>query len=115
MNKTIITLTATLGFAGMAMSQNVSTYAGKQYLGSGDYNATSNNNLLDELFSYPLGIAVDNNNRMWVTDQHNVMILDGSLSRIRGGFLGDPTAPGAIGIDNGTGTVSRFNTPHAGY
>jgi len=111
MNKTIITLTATLGFAGMAMSQNVSTYAGKQYLGSGDYNATSNNNLLDELFSYPLGIAVDNNNRMWVTDQHNVMILDGSLSRIRGGFLGDPTAPGAIGIDNGTGTVSRFNTP----
>jgi PKD repeat protein len=111
MNKTIITLTATLGFAGMAMSQNVSTYAGKQYLGSGDYNATSNNNLLDELFSYPLGIAVDNNNRMWVTDQHNVMILDGSLSRIRGGFLGDPTVPGAIGIDNGTGTVSRFNTP----
>ena len=111
MNKTIITLTATLGFAAMAMSQNVSTYAGKQYLGSGDYNATSNNNLLDELFSYPLGIAVDNNNRMWVTDQHNVMILDGSLSRIRGGFLGDPTAPGAIGIDNGTGTVSRFNTP----
>jgi PKD repeat protein len=111
MNKTIITLTTTLGFAGMAMSQNVSTYAGKQYLGSGDYNATSNNNLLDELFSYPLGIAVDNNNRMWVTDQHNVMILDGSLSRIRGGFLGDPTTPGAIGIDNGTGTVSRFNTP----
>ena len=111
MNKSFITLTATLGFAGMAMSQNVSTYAGKQYLGSGDYNATSNNNLLDELFSYPLGIAVDNNNRMWVTDQHNLMILDGSLSRIRGGFLGDPTSPGAIGTDNGTGTVSRFNTP----
>jgi PKD repeat protein len=111
MNKSLMTFAATLGFAGMAWSQNVSTYAGKQYLGSGDYNATSNNNLLDELFSYPLGIAVDNNNRMWVTDQHNIMILDGSLSRIRGGFLGDPTAPGAIGTENGTGTVSRFNTP----
>lgn len=111
MNKAIITLTATFGFAGMALAQNVSTYAGKQYLGSGDYNATSNNNLLDELFSYPFGIAVDNNNRMWVTDQHNLMILDGSLSRIRGGFLGDPTSPGAIGTENGTGTVSRFNTP----
>lgn len=111
MNKSFLTLTATLGFVGMAMAQNVSTYAGKQYLGSGDFNATSNNNLLDELFSYPLGIAVDNNNRMWVTDQHNIMILDGSLSRIRGGFLGDPTVPGAIGTENGTATVSRFNTP----
>ena len=111
MNKYVITLATALGISASLMSQNVSTYAGKQYLGSGDYNATSNNNLLDELFSYPLGIAIDKNNRMWTTDQHNVMILDGSLSRIRGGFLGDPNEPGAIGIDNGTGTVSRFNTP----
>ena len=111
MNKTILTCTLALCSAGASFEQNVTTYAGKQYLGSGDYNSTSNNNLLDELFSYPLGIAVDNNNRMWVTDQHNIMILDGSLSRIRGGFLGDPTVPGAIGIDNGTATVSRFNTP----
>ncbi len=111
MNKYVITLATALGMSASLMSQNVSTYAGKQYLGSGDYNATSNNNLLDELFSYPLGIAIDKNNRMWTTDQHNVMILDGSLSRIRGGFLGDPNEPGAIGIDNGTGTVSRFNTP----
>lgn len=111
MNKTILTCTLALCSAGASFAQNVTTYAGKQYLGSGDYNSTSNNNLLDELFSYPLGIAVDNNNRMWVTDQHNIMILDGSLSRIRGGFLGDPTVPGAIGTENGTATVSRFNTP----
>jgi PKD repeat protein len=111
MNKSFLTFAATVGLTSLAFGQNVSTYAGKQYLGSGDYNATSNNNLLDELYSYPLGIAVDNNNRMWVTDQHNIMILDGSLSRIRGGFLGDPNAPGAIGTDNGTATVSRFNTP----
>lgn len=111
MNKYLLSLTLSLGFFNQASAQNVSTYAGKQYLGSGDFNATPNNNLLDELFSYPLGIAIDNNNRMWMTDQHNVMILDGSLSRIRGGFLGDPTAPGAIGDANGTSTVSRFNTP----
>jgi PKD repeat protein len=111
MYKSVLTFAATVGLTSLAFGQNVSTYAGKQYLGSGDYNATSNNNLLDELYSYPLGIAVDNNNRMWVTDQHNIMILDGSLSRIRGGFLGDPNAPGAIGTDNGTATVSRFNTP----
>jgi hypothetical protein len=111
MNKYVITLATALSLSASLMSQNVSTFAGKQYLGSGDYNATSNNNLLEELFSYPLGIAIDKNNRMWTTDQHNVMILDGSLSRIRGGFLGDPNEPGAIGIDNGTGTVSRFNTP----
>ena len=111
MNKYLITLATTVGLSASLMAQNVSTYAGKQYLGSGDYNATSNNNLLDELFSYPLGIAIDNNNRMWTTDQHNIILLDGSLSRIRGGFLGDPTEPGAIGTENGTGTVSRFNTP----
>ncbi|MDA1182873.1 MAG: hypothetical protein O3B82_04675, partial [Bacteroidetes bacterium] len=73
-----------------ASSQNVTTYAGKQYLGSGDFNSTSSNLLLEELFSIPMGICADNNNRLWVTDQHNVMILNGPYSLIRGGFLGDP-------------------------
>ncbi|MSP58267.1 MAG: hypothetical protein EXR17_05320 [Flavobacteriaceae bacterium] len=94
-----------------ANSQNVTTYAGKQYLGSGDFNSTSSNLLLEELFSIPMGICADNNNRLWVTDQHNVMILNGPFSLIRGGFLGDPNDPGAIGIDNGTASVSRFNMP----
>ena len=111
MKKSILIAAATFAFAFQLTGQNVKTYAGKQYLGSGDFNATPNNNLADELYSMPMGICVDNNNRMWVTDMHNVMILDGSLSRIRGGFLGDPTQPGSIGIDNGTSTVSRFNMP----
>jgi len=111
MKKSILIAAATFAFAFQLAGQNVKTYAGKQYLGSGDFNATPNNNLADELYSMPMGICVDNNNRMWVTDMHNVMILDGSLSRIRGGFLGDPTQPGSIGTDNGTSTVSRFNMP----
>ena len=111
MKKSFLIAAATFAFAFQLSGQNVKTYAGKQYLGSGDYNSTPNNNLADELYSMPMGICVDNNNRMWVTDQHNIMILDGSLSRIRGGFLGDPTQPGSIGVDNGTSTVSRFNMP----
>lgn len=111
MKKSFLMALATVSLASQVSGQNVKTYAGKQYLGSGDYNSTPNNNLLDELFSMPMGICVDNNNRMWVTDMHNVMILDGATSRIRGGFLGDPTQPGSIGVDNGTSTVSRFNMP----
>ena len=111
MKKSFLTALATISLASQVSGQNVKTYAGKQYLGSGDYNSTPNNNLLDELYSMPMGICVDNNNRMWVTDMHNVMILDGATSRIRGGFLGDPTQPGSIGTDNGTATVSRFNMP----
>ena len=111
MKKSFLMALATVSLASQVSGQNVKTYAGKQYLGSGDYNSTPNNNLLDELFSMPMGICVDNNNRMWVTDMHNVMILDGATSRIRGGFLGDPTQPGSIGTDNGTSTVSRFNMP----
>jgi PKD repeat protein len=111
MKKSILMALAAVALSTQVSGQNVKTYAGKQYLGSGDYNSTPNNNLADELFSMPMGICVDNNNRLWVTDMHNVMILDGGTSRIRGGFLGDPTQPGAIGIDNGTATVSRFNMP----
>ena len=68
MKKSFLMALATVSLASQVSGQNVKTYAGKQYLGSGDYNSTPNNNLLDELFSMPMGICVDNNNRMWVTD-----------------------------------------------
>jgi PKD repeat protein len=96
---------------GALKSQTVSTYAGIQYQGSGEYNATANNNLDAEYFSMPQSVAFDTNNRIWVTDQHNLHILDGSISRNRGGYLGDPNEPGGIGYDNGTGSVARFATP----
>ena len=62
---------------GALKSQTVSTYAGIQYQGSGEYNATANNNLDAEYFSMPQSVAFDTNNRIWVTDQHNLHILDG--------------------------------------
>lgn len=44
-----------------------------------------------------------------MTDDHNVLVLDGASSRIRAGYLGDPNS--GVGSADGTGTVSRFNYP----
>ncbi|MDA0685555.1 MAG: PKD domain-containing protein [Bacteroidetes bacterium] len=104
-------LMLTIAVLGALKAQTVTTYVGIQYQGSGEYNATANNNLDAEYFSMPQSVAFDTNNRIWVTDQHNLHILDGSISRNRGGYLGDPNEPGGIGYDNGTGSVARFATP----
>jgi PKD repeat protein/sugar lactone lactonase YvrE len=109
------TLAIAFAFCVSAKAQQVTTYAGTQYAGSGQYNSTSNNALLDEKFSVPHGISVDTNGRFWVTDQHNLIILDGTLSRQRGGYTGDPNEAGSIGRYRGTGTVSRFNNPRGVY
>lgn len=108
-------LLASLGIGMTAKAQQVTTYAGKQYVGSGNYNATPNNALTDEYFSVPHGIGLDTNGRIWVTDQHNIHIFDGTTSRNRGGYLGDPNEPGSIGRYRGTGSVSRFATPRGIY
>lgn len=104
-------LLMSLGIGMSATAQQVTTHAGKQYSGSGNYNSTPNNALADEYFSIPHGIGIDTNGRMYVTDQHNVHIFDGATSRNRGGYLGDPNEPGALGRYRGTGSVSRFATP----
>jgi PKD repeat protein len=110
MNKYLIT-TAVLLASMSATAQTVSTVAGSQYQGGGLYNATPNNALADEKYSNPAGIAIDQNGKIYITDEHNVMLIDGNTSRIRAGYLGDPNEPGAIGDDNATGTVSRFFSP----
>ncbi|MBL7812502.1 MAG: hypothetical protein JNL57_09795 [Bacteroidetes bacterium] len=112
MKKTAILISGMLLAAVGAYSQAVTTYAGTQTLVPGGYNGTPNNSpLTTEKFSIPAGICVDTNNRFWVTDQHNMMLFDGGTSRIRGGALADPNDPGSIGLDNASGTVSRFYTP----
>ena len=88
-----------------------STYAGVQYTDSGKYLGTATNPITSELYSRPQAVYCDTNNRMYVTDEHNVMLIDGTLSRNRGGFRGDPTSSLALGSTNGTGLVSRFSTP----
>lgn len=88
-----------------------STYAGLQYADSGKFNGTATNPVLSELYSRPQSIYCDTNNRMYVTDEHNVMLIDGATSRNRGGFRGDPTSTLSLGSSNGTGLVARFSTP----
>lgn len=88
-----------------------STYAGVQYADSGKFNGTATNPILSELYSRPQAIYCDTNNRMYVTDEHNVMLIDGATSRNRGGFRGDPTSTLSLGSLNGTGLVARFSTP----
>lgn len=88
-----------------------STYAGVQYADSGRFNGTATNPILSELYSRPQAVYCDTNNRMYVTDEHNVMLIDGATSRNRGGFRGDPTSTLSLGSSNGTGLVSRFSTP----
>ncbi len=111
MNKSFFMFLGLSALAAASSAQQVSTYAGKQYTGSGNYNAVPNNNLLDDYYSVPHGIALDTNGRMYITDQHNILILESGISRNRGGFLGDPNAPGAIGRYRGTASVTRFTTP----
>ncbi|MFY7848481.1 MAG: PKD domain-containing protein [Bacteroidia bacterium] len=107
-------LHVSLGLAALSpalQAQTVTTHAGVQYLGSGSYLSTPNNTVTTEKFSRPSGLAIDNNGILYITDEHNVLLIEGTNTRIRAGYLGDPNEPGAIGTDDGTGTVSRFFAP----
>ena len=96
---------------GKSNAQTVSTIAGIQYTDSGKFNATAANDVTQEYYSRPLGVAIDTNNRIYITDEHNVMLIIGNTSRNRGGFRGDPTDFQALGSNDGTGLTSRFSTP----
>jgi len=92
-------------------AQNVTTYAGVQYTDSGRFLGTADNPKNTELYSRPNGIAVDNNGRIWVSDEHNIMLLDGNTSRNRGGYRGDPNSSQSMGYFDGAATASRFTFP----
>jgi hypothetical protein len=94
-----------------ANAQTVTTVLGSQYQGSGQYTGQSNVATADELLSLPEGVCVDVNGKLFVSDQHNLCVIDGGRSIGRGGFMGDPNEPGAVGWDDGTGIVSRFSSP----
>ena len=106
-------LIASLSFlmAHFVMGQTVSTYAGKQYVGSGKFIGVASNPLLDDYYSNPYGICVDTGGNIWLSDQHNMIILYGGNSIQRGGYMLDPTEPGAIGRYRATGTQAYFNNP----
>lgn len=112
MIKPYITLAFTLAAGVISLSaQSVSTVAGIQYKDSGKFNSTASNPVAQEYYSRPCGIAVDTNNRVYISDEHNIMLIDGSTSRNRGGFRGDPYSSQALGNTDGTGLVSRFTYP----
>lgn len=92
-------------------AQTVTTVLGKQYQGSGQFTGQSNVAAADELLSLPEGVCVDVNSKIFVSDQHNLCVMDGGRSLGRGGFMGDPNEAGAVGSDDGTGIVSRFSSP----
>ncbi len=92
-------------------SQTVTTYAGSQYVGSGKYNVVANNPMRDDFYSIPYGICLDTAENIWLTDQHNVIILHSGISRQRGGSTLDPTQPGSLGRYRAAGTQSLFNSP----
>jgi hypothetical protein len=101
--------------AHFVMGQTVSTYAGKQYIGSGKYIGVASNPLLDDYYSNPYGIAIDTSGHIWISDQHNMIILYNGSSIQRGGYMLDPTEPGAIGRYRATGTQAYFNNPRGVY
>jgi len=99
-------------FCALTLSaQSVYTYSGVQYIDSGRFNSNATNTLASELYSRPQSMSCDTNNRMYISDEHNIMLCDGTTSRNRGGFRGDPTSTLSLGNTDGTGLVSRFSTP----
>ena len=113
--KKILISSFSLLMAHFVMGQTVSTYAGKQYIGSGKYIGIASNPLLDDYYSNPYGIAIDTSGHIWISDQHNMIILYNSSSIQRGGYMLDPTEPGAIGRYRATGTQAYFNNPRGVY
>lgn len=95
-----------------ASAQAVTLFAGSQYVGSGSYSgATGAINKFSDSFSMPGGIAADTSGRFWITEQHNVMLIWGNNSYVKGGNTGNPDAPGGSGYENKTGTQSLFANP----
>lgn len=105
-------LTASLAAAFSLQAQVVSLFAGSQYEGEGAYSgATSAIPKFSDSFSKPWGIAADTSNRFWITEQHNLMLIWGSNSIVKGGNTGNPNVPGGAGYDDKTGTQSLFANP----
>ncbi len=92
-------------------AQTVTTFAGKAYLGTGSYNGTRNNLKEDTYFSAPTGIAIDTAGRIYVSNEHNMMLISGSVCKLIAGYQLDPTTAGAADSKNGTGTSARFSSP----
>lgn len=90
-------------------AQTVSTYSGVAYTGSGQYNSSTISKDLRN-YSRPYGILVDTAvNIVYVTHEHNVIVIQGTQSYNRAGNSGDPTVGG--GHSDQTGIAAKFDRP----
>jgi DNA-binding beta-propeller fold protein YncE len=100
---------AILGVFTTTIAQEVSTVAGKSYVGNGEYVTSRNNPLLDDYYSNPIGLSIDSNGYLNFTDEHNLMMLIGPNSLSRIGTPLDPLING--GFANGAATSGLMNGP----
>jgi len=108
--KTTLLLFFSLNFI-IHNAQTVKTFAGKAYSGSGFYNGIRNNHKDSMLFSAPTGIAIDTAGRIYVSNEHNIMLITGTNCKLVAGYNLDPTTGGAPDSKDGTGISARFNGP----
>jgi PKD repeat protein len=108
MNRITLLLALVLG-ATITKAQTVTTYAGIAYNGSGQYTSNTTDKL-SRYFSRPHGVLVDTTvNAIYVSHEHNIVVLSGNLAVNRAGYSGDPTL--GAGHNNSTGLASRFDRP----
>ncbi len=94
-----------------AASQTVKTFAGKYYTGSGFYNGIRNNPRDSMYFSAPTGVAVDTAGRVYISNEHNIMLITGNNCKLIAGYQLDPNTAGAADSKDATGTAARFSSP----
>lgn len=85
----------------------ITTYAGT---GFGGYSGP--NGLATEVqLNYPMGIAIDSADRLYIADAHNAVVrkvdAEGSLTQVAGTFEPDGTSSG----DGGLATAAQLNVP----
>ncbi len=108
MKKIILTLTS-IGLLSMANAQTVGTTAGiKGNSGFMPYNGDAST----VPFNEPYGIAIDGNDRIFISDatNHRISVYVPGTVYNKTGTIGDPTLGGASYID-GSGSVIRYNSP----
>lgn len=101
----------TINLCANIYAQTVSTYAGMKYIGSGSYTGYRSNNIDSVMFSAPMGIEVDTAGRIYVSNEHNIYWLQGSIAYMAAGYNLDPTEPGAADSKDGAGITARFSRP----
>ena len=92
-------------------AQTVKTYAGRQYIGSGQYTGYRTNTRDSVYFSNPMGIEVDTAGRLYVSNEHNIFWIKDNTAFLAAGYALDPNDPGAADSKDFAGSVARFSRP----